>query len=87
MYLNFFLVKGESFADSAVLVLFLGSTLRLPAILSTCVFCIGRYEVLYHVNITDVDDKIIKRARRNKLIVDFLAANMDAAAFEKASEV
>lgn len=26
----------------------------------------------YHVNVTDVDDKIIKRARRNKLIADFV---------------
>eukprot|EP00041_Stephanoeca_diplocostata_P037013 m.1379713 g.1379713 ORF g.1379713 m.1379713 type:complete len:311 (+) comp24967_c0_seq5:65-997(+) len=44
------------------------------------------YEVLYHVNITDVDDKIIKRARRNKLIGDFVSENKDGAAFDKASE-
>jgi len=32
-----------------------------------------RYEVLYHINITDIDDKIILRARRNKLLADFKA--------------
>eukprot|EP00300_Choanocystis_sp_HF-7_P023975 c25368_g1_i1.p1 GENE.c25368_g1_i1~~c25368_g1_i1.p1 ORF type:complete len:912 (-),score=266.71 c25368_g1_i1:40-2775(-) len=32
------------------------------------------YEVMYHVNITDIDDKIILRARRNKLIADYTAA-------------
>jgi len=31
------------------------------------------YEVVYHVNVTDVDDKIIMRARRNKLVSDFTA--------------
>lgn len=34
-----------------------------------------RYEVLYHINITDIDDKIILRARHNKLIADFKAAH------------
>eukprot|EP00039_Didymoeca_costata_P009443 m.125010 g.125010 ORF g.125010 m.125010 type:complete len:859 (+) comp14484_c0_seq6:31-2607(+) len=29
------------------------------------------YQVLYHVNITDVDDKIILRARRNRLLGDY----------------
>ena len=33
------------------------------------------YDMLYHCNITDVDDKIIARARQNKLIADFVAAN------------
>ena len=32
-----------------------------------------RYEVLYQINITDIDDKIILRARRNKLLDDFRA--------------
>jgi cysteinyl-tRNA synthetase len=32
-----------------------------------------RYEVLYQINITDIDDKIILRARRNKLLADFQA--------------
>eukprot|EP00051_Salpingoeca_urceolata_P028443 m.486900 g.486900 ORF g.486900 m.486900 type:complete len:825 (-) comp24665_c0_seq1:170-2644(-) len=31
------------------------------------------YDVLYHVNITDIDDKIILRARRNKLLSEYLA--------------
>lgn len=40
-------------------------------------------QVTYHVNITDVDDKIIKRARRNKLIADLLAEHTnDASAGE-----
>lgn len=40
-------------------------------------------QVTYHVNITDVDDKIIKRARRNKLISDLLAEHTnDASAGE-----
>jgi hypothetical protein len=29
------------------------------------------FDVLYQINITDVDDKIILRARRNKLLLDF----------------
>lgn len=29
------------------------------------------YDVFYHVNITDVDDKIIMRARQNKLVSDY----------------
>jgi len=33
------------------------------------------YEVLYQINITDIDDKIILRARRNKLLDDYRAAN------------
>jgi len=33
------------------------------------------YDVQYHVNITDVDDKIILRARKNKLLGDYLASN------------
>lgn len=28
---------------------------------------------MYHVNITDIDDKIILRARRNKLLSDYAA--------------
>lgn len=32
-----------------------------------------RYEVLYQINITDIDDKIILRARHNKLLADFKA--------------
>eukprot|EP00040_Diaphanoeca_grandis_P034475 m.213818 g.213818 ORF g.213818 m.213818 type:complete len:925 (+) comp33159_c0_seq1:114-2888(+) len=35
------------------------------------------YDVMYHVNITDVDDKIIKRARVNKFITDY-ATECDA---------
>eukprot|EP00941_MAST-03F_sp_MAST-3F-sp1_P006481 g6481.t1 len=31
------------------------------------------YEVIYHVNITDIDDKIIMRARQNKLIDDLVS--------------
>lgn len=29
------------------------------------------YDVLYQINITDIDDKIILRARQNKLLADF----------------
>ena len=44
-----------------------------------------RYEVLYHINITDIDDKIILRARRNKLLADFRAESAgDYAAVESA---
>ena len=32
------------------------------------------YEVLMQVNVTDIDDKIILRARRNKLVADYKAA-------------
>ena len=32
------------------------------------------YEVLYQINITDIDDKIILRARRNKLLADYAGA-------------
>ncbi len=32
-----------------------------------------QYEVTYHVNITDIDDKIILRARRNHLLKEFTA--------------
>eukprot|EP00038_Savillea_parva_P001693 m.106523 g.106523 ORF g.106523 m.106523 type:complete len:899 (+) comp10591_c1_seq1:83-2779(+) len=35
------------------------------------------YEVMYHVNVTDVDDKIIKRARRGKLIADFVTQHSE----------
>mmetsp|Transcript_31478 Transcript_31478/g.76240 ORF Transcript_31478/g.76240 Transcript_31478/m.76240 type:complete len:1292 (+) Transcript_31478:79-3954(+) len=31
------------------------------------------FDVLYQVNITDVDDKIILRARQNKLVADYMA--------------
>eukprot|EP01047_Picozoa_sp_COSAG01_P072581 COSAG01_NODE_11580_length_1900_cov_3.825097_2_plen_31_part_01 len=31
--------------------------------------------MLYHINITDIDDKIILRARHNKLLADFQAAH------------
>eukprot|EP00299_Pterocystis_sp_00344_P019187 c9546_g1_i2.p1 GENE.c9546_g1_i2~~c9546_g1_i2.p1 ORF type:complete len:879 (+),score=259.52 c9546_g1_i2:47-2683(+) len=31
------------------------------------------YEVVYQINITDIDDKIILRARRNKLVADYLS--------------
>jgi len=44
-----------------------------------------RYEVLYQINITDIDDKIILRARRNKLLADFKAEHAaDYAAVESA---
>eukprot|EP00462_Mataza_sp_D1_P012013 CAMPEP_0175165548 /NCGR_PEP_ID=MMETSP0087-20121206/27151_1 /TAXON_ID=136419 /ORGANISM="Unknown Unknown, Strain D1" /LENGTH=410 /DNA_ID=CAMNT_0016454945 /DNA_START=16 /DNA_END=1245 /DNA_ORIENTATION=- len=33
------------------------------------------YEVLYQINITDIDDKIILRSRRNKLLADYEAKN------------
>lgn len=33
------------------------------------------YEVEYQMNVTDIDDKIILRARRNKLLADYRAAN------------
>ena len=33
---------------------------------------------MYQINITDVDDKIILRARRNKLLDDFAAENLGA---------
>mmetsp|Transcript_89998 Transcript_89998/g.162344 ORF Transcript_89998/g.162344 Transcript_89998/m.162344 type:complete len:865 (+) Transcript_89998:75-2669(+) len=44
------------------------------------------YEVNYHINITDIDDKIILRARQNKLFADFTAeaAGMNAAQLAKA---
>jgi len=32
------------------------------------------YEVIYQINITDIDDKIILRARRNQLLADYRAA-------------
>jgi cysteinyl-tRNA synthetase len=35
------------------------------------------YNVLYHINITDIDDKIIKRARVNKLLADYTTAAAD----------
>ncbi|KAK3237227.1 hypothetical protein CYMTET_52675 [Cymbomonas tetramitiformis] len=38
-----------------------------------------RYEVLFQVNVTDIDDKIIKRARCNKLVADYEA---ESKAFE-----
>ena len=31
-----------------------------------------QFDVIYHVNITDIDDKIILRARQNKLMQDYL---------------
>ena len=36
------------------------------------------YDIEYHVNITDVDDKIILRARRNHLVTEFLKSNPSA---------
>jgi cysteinyl-tRNA synthetase len=47
-----------------------------------------RYEVLYHINITDIDDKIILRARHNKLLADFQAAHGTdyAAVLDKVTE-
>ena len=36
------------------------------------------YDVLYQVNITDVDDKIILRARQNKLIADYTKQSLDS---------
>lgn len=33
------------------------------------------YDVIFHVNITDIDDKIIKRARINKLLLDYKNEN------------
>ena len=38
-----------------------------------------KYDVLYHVNITDVDDKIIREARRNHLVAQFREATADKA--------
>lgn len=32
------------------------------------------YEVIYQINVTDIDDKIILRARRNKLLADYRGA-------------
>lgn len=37
------------------------------------------YSIEYQMNITDIDDKIIKRARVNKLVSDFRAAAKDVA--------
>lgn len=33
-----------------------------------------KYDVTYCMNVTDIDDKIIKRARQNRLFEDFLKA-------------
>merc|ERR1719231_1651016 len=32
-----------------------------------------KYDVNYQINITDIDDKIILRARQNKLLADFVS--------------
>ena len=45
------------------------------------------YSVLYQMNITDIDDKIILRARRNKLVADFGAAAAKRPLAEVAAEV
>merc|ERR1719399_1741776 len=45
------------------------------------------YEVFYQMNITDIDDKIILRARRNKLVADFGAAAAKRPLAEVAAEV
>jgi len=42
------------------------------------------YEVLYHINITDVDDKIILRARQEHLLKEWTAATFTAAAVAEA---
>jgi cysteinyl-tRNA synthetase len=34
-----------------------------------------KYDVFYVMNITDIDDKIIQRARRNFLMSDYLQSN------------
>ena len=39
-----------------------------------------RYDVKLVVNVTDIDDKIIKRARCNKLLADYTAAHISDAA-------
>ena len=36
-----------------------------------------QYEVFLQVNVTDIDDKIIMRARRNKLVADYTASATD----------
>jgi hypothetical protein len=36
------------------------------------------YQILYHSNITDIDDKIILKARRNKLVGDYTEENKGA---------
>lgn len=36
------------------------------------------YSILYVMNVTDVDDKIIRRAKRNYLLQQFQAANTDS---------
>jgi cysteinyl-tRNA synthetase len=36
------------------------------------------YQILYHSNITDIDDKIILKARRNKLVGDYTEENKAA---------
>ena len=36
------------------------------------------FQVLYHINITDIDDKIILRARRNKLLGDYIGEKKGA---------
>ncbi|KAL1524602.1 hypothetical protein AB1Y20_019491 [Prymnesium parvum] len=36
------------------------------------------YEVFLQVNVTDIDDKIIKRARQNKLLADYVAEALPA---------
>ena len=45
------------------------------------------YSVLYQMNITDIDDKIILRARRNKLVADFGAAAAGRPLEEVSAEV
>ena len=45
------------------------------------------YSVLYQMNITDIDDKIILRARRNKLVADFRSAAAARPLEEVAAEV
>jgi len=47
------------------------------------------YDITYHLNITDIDDKIILRARRNKLLDDYeaeLCKGSAEASFAEASE-
>jgi cysteinyl-tRNA synthetase len=41
------------------------------------------YDVFYQLNVTDVDDKIILRARRNKLLADYVAAKPGAGSVKK----
>merc|ERR1719473_2247634 len=35
------------------------------------------YEFFYQINVTDIDDKIILRARRNKLVDDYVKKGLD----------